>query len=1001
MDLLCAGYEELSHTKPTIAQRKIARYTVSFLCYICLMRHIILLAILGGYLWAQEERELPRMIDKPKAERPRTEAPQTITLQGRVRDAATNDPLPGAYIKVKGTLAGTVSGADGNFRLTVMATLPMTLEVSYIGYETMEITVSSPSDIQVALKEGGLAMKDVVISTSRVPETVLEAPVTVTRLGIRELQTAPAANIFQQLSTIKNVDVHYQSITFPVINTRGFGGPGNPRFVQRVDGIEMLAPVFGFPVGLLSAPSELDLERAELTAGPASALYGPNAFNGMLDMYTRSPRQYPGLSASIRLGANHFASDLPPRPYFQLVARYAHTFFERLSFKVCIDYLRATDWLATDYTDEGTYTGADSIYQIPGPQNPGYNGVNTYGDEVRVIVPVLASAFGINERFYVARTGYRDRDIINPEVFFQKYTASVQYFISDNLELSWRSFLSNGNTIYQAANRNVLRDVFFHQHKLELRGRHFFVRSYGSWENSGRSYDSRFTAIYLNQWAKPDFAWFVLYHEGYAMYRSHEAARIYADTLTQPSLTYSGLASVLGLPQGPFRRRLEPGDPNFQRVMDEINSGYIRINQQAGFYDRSSFYHHEAQYDFSHLTERWVDVLVGGNLRLFRINTRGTLFSDYDGAFLVHEYGGFIQLNRWLFDRRLRLMGSLRYDKSQYFQGRFTPRAAILYTVGKKRQHSLRASYQTGFRIPTLQDQFIALDIGFREITLGGTSRNRDIFGVSRFSFSPSSVGAYRRAATGVSDSATLAQLAQQYLEARVLPPLRPEFTQQYEVGGRFQILRGLYVDVEYARALYKDFVLYRNIVSAEPIYADNSVKPESFTNINPETYEGLINLRDGRYYNYNVATNYEELVYADYASVGIEYAITAKVLWTASYSYASLVLSGAADPTLLPNFNTPRHKAGSSLYLTGLGRWGAGINYRWIDAFRMDGLIRGRVPAAQWIDLQVSYAVPKWKTQFRLGAQNLLNIRYVQIPGGPRIGGLYYFQVVYDPFVR
>jgi len=966
------------------------------------MQKFILLAIIAGYLFAQEERELPRTQEKPKPERPKAEAPQALTLQGIVRDATSNEPLPGAYIKVKGTLSGTVSGADGSFRLTVMAALPLTLEVSYVGYETMELLVTSPSNIQIALKEGGLTMKDVVISTSRVPEMVLEAPVTVTRMGIRELQAAPAANIFQQLSTIKNVDVNYQSITFPVINTRGFGGPGNPRFVQRVDGIEMIAPVFGFPVGMLSAPSELDLERAELIAGPASALYGPNAFNGMLDMYSRPPRQYPGLSASVRIGANHLGSgsEISPRPYLHFNLRYAQTLFDRLSYKVIAEYFRATDWLATDYRDEGTYQGADSIYRIRGPQNPGYDGVNTYGDEVRVLSPSLAQLFGIRERFYVSRTGYRDRDLVNPETFFQKYTAQLQYFIKEDLELSWRSFLSNGNTVYQAANRNVLRDVFFHQHKAELRGKNFFIRSYGSWESSGRSYDSRFTGIFLNQWAKPDIPWFIMYHEGYALYGSHEAARIYADTITEPSPTYLGIASAFGLPVGPFRRRIEPNDPLFQQIVDSINSGYLRINREAGFYDRSSFYHTEVQYDFSNWTGKWVDVLVGGNIRFFRVNTRGTLFADFEKPLWVREYGGFVQLNKWLFQRRLRLLGSLRYDKSQYFEGRFTPRAAILYAFGKEHQHNIRLSYQTGFRIPTLQDQLIVLDIGFNSITLGGTQITRSLFGLDKFAFLPRSVSAFRAAAEGVTDSAQLAQLAQQYLVPVRLEPLRPEFTQQYEVGGRFQLIRGLYVDLEYARAYYQDFVLYRNVIGARPVYESGKAKPIGYNNINPATKEGLENLRDGNTYSYNTASNLSDQVYAEYASLGVEYAITPKVLWTASYSYATLVLSVAKDPSLLPNFNTPRHKVGSAIYFR-LERWGAALNYRWIDAFEMDGLIKGRVPAVQWIDLQVSYTVPKWKTQFRLGGQNLLNIRYVQIPGGPRIGGLYYFQVVYDPFLR
>ncbi|MCX8111797.1 MAG: TonB-dependent receptor [Bacteroidia bacterium] len=963
------------------------------------MRRILLSVLISGFAWAQEEREVPRLLEKSKPS-----APTSITLQGVIRDATTKDPLPGAYIRVKGNLAGTVSGSDGSFRLAVIGSLPLTLEVSYIGYQTTEVQVTSSEAIQIFLKEGGVAMREVVISTSRLPETVLEAPVTVTRLGIRELQAAPAANIFQQLATMKNVDVSYQSINFPVINTRGFGGPGNPRFVQRVDGIEMIAPVFGFPVGLLSAPPEIDLERMELTAGPASALYGPNAFNGLLDMYSRPPRQYPGLSASFRLGVNHLGSEISTRPYLHLNARYAQTILERLSFKVLAEYLRATDWLATDYSDQGSYTGADPQYTSPGLQNPGYDGVNTYGDEVRILNTALGplpQLFGINERFYIARTGYRDRDLINPEVFMQKYTAQLQYFLTDNLELSWRSFFSNGNTIYQAANRNVLRNVLFHQHKIELKGRRFFIRSYGSWESSGQAYDSRFTAIFLNQWAKPDPAWFVLYHEGYAMYSSHEQARLYADTITQPSPTYAAIAQNVGLPRGPFRRRLEPTDPNFQSVVDEINRGYIRINRQAGFYDRSAFNHHEVQYDLSDITGKWVDILIGGNLRLFRIKTRGTLFSDYNGPFWVHEYGAFIQANRWLFDRRIRFLGSIRYDKSQYFQGRFTPRIALLYAFGKERQHSLRASYQTGFRIPTLQDQFIALDIGFRSITLGGTKRTRSIFGLDRFAFSPSAVQAYQRAAAGVQDKDSLARLARQYLVPIRLDPLRPEFTQQYEVGGRFQLLQGLYIDVEYARALYQDFVLYRRVISSEPLYENNSTRPIGLTNIDPSTEEGLTNLRDGRFYEYSTATNYEERVFAEYASAGIEYAITPKILWTLSYSYAILVLSGVSDPSLLPNFNTPRHKVGSALYLTGFGRWGAGLNYRWIDAFRMDGLIIGPVPAAQWVDLQISYNVPKWKTQFRVGGQNLLNTRYVQIPGGPQVGGIYYFQIIYDPLLR
>ena len=952
-------------------------------------RLLLFLAI--TLLWAQEEGRKRQIQGEGKENRPPASGPTVLRLEGVVRDATTGEALPGAYIKVKGTLAGVVSGPEGRFQLSIPGgSLPITLEASYVGYETTEITTSSPT-VEIKLQESNITLREVVISTSRVPETVLEAPVTVSRMGIRELRLNAGVNLIQQLATLKNVDVNYHSITFPVINTRGFGGGGNPRFVQRIDGIDMLAPVFGFPVGLLSAPPEIDVETVELTAGPASAMYGPNAFNGMMDLYTRTPRRYPGLSATLKGGVNHIASDTTPQPYFNFALRYAQTIGDRFSFKLIGEYLRATDWLAVDDRDQGPYTGAESIYAIPGPQNPGYNAINRYGDEVRILINPTQVGLPLQEKFYVARTGYRDRDLIDPAIFLQKYTASAQYFLTDKIELSWRSFAVNGNTIYQAANRNVLRDVLFHQHKIELRTPTLLFRTYGSWENSGRSYDSRFTGIFLNQWAKPNDVWFLAYLEGYALYGTHEAARVYADT----AIRLQSLPS-----SSTFRRRLEPGTPEFKEVFEQINSRYYRTQGGAGFYDRSSFYHSELQYDFSKYTSRIADLLIGGNLRLYHIKTNGTLFVDYGGPFWVHEYGGFLQANRWLWNRRVRLLGSIRYDKSQYMPGRFTPRLATLFLWGKERQNSIRLSYQTGFRLPTLQDQFIALDIGFNEITLGGTSRARSAYGLDRWAYTPQSVSAYRRAAQNVSpdDSATLASLAQQYLVKVPLELVRPEYIQNYEIGTRFLLLKGLYLDVEYARAYYTDFILYRRVVSSKPSYEAGTTKPIALSNLDPNTLEGLQNLRAGNTYEYSTATNLRDQVYADYASVGIEYAITPKVLWTLSYSYASLTLSTAKDPSLLPNFNTPRHKVGSSLYFFNLGRWSASLNYRWIDATIFDGLILGQVPAVQWVDAQVGYLIPKYKIQIRLGGQNLLNIRYVQLPGGPRVGGVYYLQLTYDP---
>ena len=74
-------------------------------------RLLLFLAI--TLLWAQEEGRKRQVQGEGKEVRSPTSGPTVLRLEGVVRDATTGEGLPGAYIKVKGTLAGVVSGADG------------------------------------------------------------------------------------------------------------------------------------------------------------------------------------------------------------------------------------------------------------------------------------------------------------------------------------------------------------------------------------------------------------------------------------------------------------------------------------------------------------------------------------------------------------------------------------------------------------------------------------------------------------------------------------------------------------------------------------------------------------------------------------------------------------------------------------------------------------------------------------------------------------------------
>ena len=117
---------------------------------------------------------------------------------------------------------------------------------------------------------------------------------------------------------------------------------------------------------------------------------------------------------------------------------------------------------------------------------------------------------------------------------------------------------------------------------------------------------------------------------------------------------------------------------------------------------------------------------MGGSARQYSLNSSGTIYTDYDGEINYSEYGVYTQVQKELdlsSSTELKLTGSVRYDKSEFFDGFFSPRFSAGLTVNK--DHNIRASIQTGFRNPTTQDLFIGLDAG-RAILVGSAPSNLD-----------------------------------------------------------------------------------------------------------------------------------------------------------------------------------------------------------------------------------------------------------------------------------
>lgn len=258
---------------------------------------------------------------------------QTI-VSGTVNDARTQAALSGVNVVVVGTTQGTVTVNNGQYSLTVKQSLPFTIAFSYTGFRTEKVEVNkTTATVDVTMQEESLLGQEVVVSANRMEESILKSSVSIEKMDRLAIGQAATADYYDAMASMKGVQVTSSSLTNTSVNTRGFSDVGNTRFVQLVDGVDGADQTIGWAVGSVMAPGELDVESLELIPGAASALYGPNAFNGIMLLKSKSPFEYPGLSVLVKQGmTNSDAGGAHPLGTYGL--RYAKALKDKLAFKV-------------------------------------------------------------------------------------------------------------------------------------------------------------------------------------------------------------------------------------------------------------------------------------------------------------------------------------------------------------------------------------------------------------------------------------------------------------------------------------------------------------------------------------------------------------------------------------------------------------------------------------------------------------------------------------------
>ncbi|MGB0521799.1 MAG: TonB-dependent receptor [Flammeovirgaceae bacterium] len=900
------------------------------------------------------------------------------TVSGSVTDVG-GDPLAGVNIVIKGTVSGTITDVEGNFTLRVK-TVPATLVFSMIGFASQELEVSgNMSDVKIKLEENTILGEEVVISASRVEESIMESPVTIEKMDILNIQNTAAADFYDGLANLKGVHVNQGSLTFTSINTRGFASIANTRFVQLMDGMDNAAPLLNFPTGNVVGISELDMESMELVPGSGSALYGPNAFNGILFMNSKSPFEYQGLSAQAKVGVTN--SDAGGTdPYYNFAVRYAKSFNDKFAFKVNFSILDAEDWRANRYSESRALQSTINNRTMEG--DPNFDGLNLYGDETEITLPgpFLQAQTGLPlDGIAITRTGFREEDLLdNNDARSIKMDAALHYRINDNLELSYNYRRGAGSSIYQGTERYALRDFVQQFHKVELKGSNFFVRSYMSQTDDGDSYNLSALGAFANERFSPsEQQWVPEYVGAYAtalapIYMAggtpseaqkaaaHDAARAFADRNIPAATEVAWQDTVRAVRQGLLGR-----DP----------SG-------AGFVDDSRLFHTEFNYNFSELIDpTTLELQIGGNFRRYDLFSDGTVFNENpDGVgdnerVGINEFGLYFQAAKKLIDDRLKLTGSLRYDKNENFDGQINPRLSAVYSAGATRQHNFRASFQTGFRNPDTQAQFILFETSSGWL-VGGVRENAEEIGIYEG-------GAYTNSSWQAFQGSVLAGNPNPALLEEInLDYVKPERLTAFEVGYKGNIGSNFLLDANVYHNRYKDFIVLQTVAAkgggtrqGEPVQMGDLFRP---------------------YHNAD----------EDLTSTGVGLGFAAKLpkgyTLEGNYSYATFSADNA-DPDFEAGFNTPENRFSLTLGNREIVKnLGASVSYRWQEEFFWQNSFGvGTVPAFGVLDAQVSYRVPSIKTVVKLGGTNIGGNEYFTNTGGPSIGSLYYISLTFDEFFR
>ena len=365
---------------------------------------------------------------------------QSNELRGRIVEENTKAPLAGATVVIKGSALLAITDKDGTYFLSKISAGKIALVISYVGYKTKEVAVNVSEGLtsvaDISLLPVYKSSEAIVVSASKRPEKITDAPASIQVIGKRELEQFAGSNTFVLLSKVQGVDFIRTGVNYSMINARGMNNAFNNKVFQLVDNRNSMTPLSGsLPMQNSFTLSKEDIERIEVVLGPQTALYGPNAHNAIINFIAKDPGKTQGTTVSLSAGNRY---------QFSGRIRHATKVNEKWAYKFSGEYATGQEFKFYDSVYAGG--GRNKVYgdTVGIPERSVDFDFRQIRGEAHVyysLTPkadIIISAGSSNNNFFSTNTGGRIQVKGMTHSFLQSRFLSKHFFF--NIYNTWAGF---------------------------------------------------------------------------------------------------------------------------------------------------------------------------------------------------------------------------------------------------------------------------------------------------------------------------------------------------------------------------------------------------------------------------------------------------------------------------------------------------------------------------------------------------------------------------------